>query len=254
MSKYSKEKAEILAQKQELQQKRRTIIKQGEEDREKALSGLSLQERVLALDVSIVKNKYELLSWVAKGLAIPISIIVDVIIYKLGFLDLFPPLSVILFLGIIVGGWFGFYALIYYLIFGWVFIKRKLKNLEKNQFVKAYQVANERANRAEREINEQIEKLEEQYKQYVKWEKGEKVFNIIGKGISFIEEMGESATRTSSSNYTHSVNDGGYKTNLKLDERQGGYDTEHGWHDTYKDEHGRSWGSTDGGKTFFKKD
>ncbi|MBQ7913184.1 MAG: hypothetical protein IJ308_05555 [Clostridia bacterium] len=254
MSTYSKEKQEIIEKQKPLYEKRSQIIAEGEEKKQRVLSKLTTEELSLVKVVGKYKKLNQIFYWIALAFGFLCSAGCTAVVIVLGVRGVISEkYSFLPWPMFIVGGlllWFFFYQIVFGSAFRDLFIKRA----KYNPNIKEYEELCEQIKKEKQEVEEQIKKLREKYAQYEKWENGEVIGKIICKTVSFIEEMGNSVPDEPRSDYTHSINDGGYRKNLKLDERQGGYDTTHGWHDTYKDEHGHSWGTTDGGKTFFKKD
>ena len=172
--------------------------------------------------------------------------------------------AVLVFVGSMIGGYFLSGLLISWildLVTGIKSKERTIKEIYDLPKVKTYLREYDEALKEQKEWEAKIKEADDECNKWagkeLEVDHSEHVWNVmekVGKVINSIEEWASSSNTYSSDSTTTIYKDGWDRRDLSLEERQGGYDTTHGWHDVYVDDMGHKYGSTDGGQTFFEKD
>ena len=257
---------EILADYEAVKQE---IQSQIESKLEKARAKLTEKELFLikwAQDTEkVVKKKSDTHCTISIILGFIIAFGTPLLYYFTGLVNLIDKrFAVLVFVGSMIGGYFLSGLLISWildLVTGIKSKERTIKEIYDLPKVKTYLREYDEALKEQKEWEAKIKEADDECNKWagkeLEVDHSEHVWNVmekVGKVINSIEEWASSSNTYSSDSTTTIYKDGWDRRDLSLEERQGGYDTTHGWHDVYVDDMGHKYGSTDGGQTFFEKD
>ncbi|MBO5712620.1 MAG: hypothetical protein J6R88_00245 [Clostridia bacterium] len=157
---------------------------------------------------------------------------------------------------ITIGSFFGGTAICILIIqplLGMKKLEKKSELLKEDELIKEYFSIRDTIKEKTEKYNEE---REYKVKECAKYSLGstEEPDSVVWRAVLKFFEDANNIQKEEELKYTHRIHEDGYDRDLRKFDNGGGYDEFHGWHDVYKDDLGRSWGTTDDGKTFFKKD